>query len=157
MFTREKKACSCKAIAFERSFGLVARCSHLLLCTRRLSMTATLHIRLLGEFSLASGETPLTGVDWPRLQSLLAYLVLHHNAPQSRTHLASLLWLDSTETQAHSNLRTLLFRLRQALPHASSFLHIEKQTLRWEPQHPGVSWTLDVLDFEHVVAQVQQA
>jgi two-component SAPR family response regulator len=49
-------------------------------------------------------------IDWPRLQSLLAYLVVHHNAPQSRTHLASLLWPESQSTQAHSNLQTLLTR-----------------------------------------------
>jgi DNA-binding SARP family transcriptional activator len=112
-------------------------------------MTPTLHVHLLGEFLLAFGdETPITGMEWPRLQSLLAYLVLHHTAPQSRTHLAYLLWPDSTETQAHSNLRTLVTRLRQALPHTDAFLRIEKQTLRWQPLHADASWTLDVLDFE---------
>ena len=76
----------------------------------------TLHIRMLGTFIIASDRVPLTGIDMPRLQSLLAYLVQHHGVPQSRTRLASLLWPDSTEEQAHTNLRNLLYKLRQALP-----------------------------------------
>jgi hypothetical protein len=36
-----------------------------------------LEIRLLGDFSLSYGGQPLTAVNTARLQSLLAYLVLH--------------------------------------------------------------------------------
>jgi DNA-binding SARP family transcriptional activator len=104
-------------------------------------MTPTLHIHLLGDFLLATEDVPVITIDWPRLQSVLAYLVLHRNAPQSRTHLAFLLWPDSTEEQAHTNLRHLVYRLRHTLPNASSYLHANKQTLHW---HPDVPWTLDV-------------
>ena len=113
---------------------------------------AGLHIHLLGGFSLVSDDTPITSVEWPRLQSLLAYLVLHHQSRQSRTHLASLLWPDSTETQAHTNLRTLLTRLRHALPNADTFLHTDRYGLQWQSQPPHASWTLDVLDFEQASA-----
>lgn len=65
----------------------------------------TLHIRLLGDFYMLHGEAPVPGVDNPRLQSLLAYLVLHRDAPQPRGHLSYLFWLDSTEAQARANLR----------------------------------------------------
>ena len=92
-------------------------------------MIPTLHIHPLGEFRLLSGDTPVTSVEWTQLQSFLAYLALHHGEPQSRTHLASLLWPDSTEAQAHSNLRTLVGRLRQALPYADSLLHVERTRL----------------------------
>ncbi|TME04140.1 MAG: hypothetical protein E6I80_18675 [Chloroflexi bacterium] len=71
-------------------------------------MIPTLHIHLLGDFRLVSGETPVTTITVPRVQSLLAYLVLHRTAPQDRSHLAFLLWPDSTEAQAHTNLRQLL-------------------------------------------------
>ena len=114
----------------------------------------SLSINLLGTFQLISGNTPLTTVDWPRLQSLLAYLVLHASAPQSRTHLAYLLWPDSTESQAHTNLRHLVHRLRRAIPDADAFLHAEKQTLQWQPDAP---WTLDVADFERAIALATQA
>jgi serine/threonine protein kinase/predicted ATPase len=113
-----------------------------------------LSIHLLGTFELISAGTPLTTVDWPRLQSLLAYLVLHATAPQSRTHLAFLLWPDSTESQAHTNLRHLVYHLRHALPDADAFLRAEKQTLQWQPD---ASWTLDVADFERAVARAAQA
>src|SRR5947209_13437154 len=117
-------------------------------------MIPTLHISLLGEFLLVSGDTPVTTVDWPRLHSMLAYLVLHHTLPQSRMHLAFLLWPDSTEAQAHTNLRHLVYRLRRDLPNVDSFLHIDKQTLQWRCDAP---WTLDVLDFERAIAQGEQA
>ena len=74
----------------------------------------TLH--LLGDFRLIWGETPVMNIDMPRMQSLLAYLVLHQNAPQSRSQLAFLLWSDTTDSQAHTNLRNLLFKLRKVLP-----------------------------------------
>lgn len=74
----------------------------------------TLH--LLGDFRSIWGETPVMNIDMPRLQSLLAYLVLHQNAPQSRSQLAFLLWPDTTDSQAHTNLRNLLFKLRKVLP-----------------------------------------
>ncbi len=79
-------------------------------------MIPTLHISLLGEFLLVSDDTPVTTIDWPRLHSLLAYLVLHHTISQSRAHLAFLLWPDSTDAQAHTNLRNLVHRLRHSLP-----------------------------------------
>jgi DNA-binding SARP family transcriptional activator len=66
-------------------------------------MAPALNIRLLGEFSLEYDGTPVTGVRTQRLQSLLAYLLLHRDAPQSRAHLAFQFWPDSTEAQARSN------------------------------------------------------
>ena len=51
-------------------------------------LAPTLHIHLLGEFRMLYGKAPVPGVDTPRLQSLLAYLVMHRDVPQSRFHLA---------------------------------------------------------------------
>ncbi|CAN5476346.1 hypothetical protein BH20ACT19_BH20ACT19_02680 [soil metagenome] len=48
----------------------------------------TLHIRLLGGFSLSIEDRLVTTVDAPRLQSLLAYLLVHRDRPQSRERLA---------------------------------------------------------------------
>jgi len=119
----------------------------------RLLVVPTLHMQLLGDFQLTSGNTRVTAVDLPRLQSLLAYLVLHHSAPQSRSYLAYLLWPDSTESQAHTNLRSLVHRLRHTLPDADCFLHADRQTLQWQPD---ASWTLDVLDFERAITYAHQ-
>jgi DNA-binding SARP family transcriptional activator len=49
-----------------------------------------LRLSLLGDFLLVSGETPVATVTVPRVLALLAYLVLHRNAPQDRSHLAFL-------------------------------------------------------------------
>lgn len=117
-------------------------------------MIPTLRLHLLGEFLLISDDTPLTSVDMPRLQSLLAFLVLHHTAPQPRSHLAYLLWPDSTDAQAHTNLRNVIHKLRQTLPNADSFLRADRQELQWQPNAP---WTLDVQDFEQALAQAGEA
>jgi DNA-binding SARP family transcriptional activator len=120
-------------------------------------MIPTLHIQLLDGFQLVSGDTPMTTITIPRLQSLLAYLVLHRTVPQDRSHLAFLLWPDSTETQAHTNLRKLLYQLRQAFPDADHFLHANNHNLQWRPVSAEVSWTLDVQNFEQALNQATQA
>ncbi len=117
-------------------------------------MMPTLQIHLLGGFLLGVDDVPVTAIDWPRLQSLLAYLVLHRHTPQSRTHLAFLLWPDSTEEQAHTNLRHLVYHLRRALPNVNSYLRADKQMLHWQPDVP---WTLDVAEFEHALTKADQA
>src|SRR3989440_11004594 len=123
---------------------------------KRFPVIPTLHIHLLGDFLLVSGDTTVTTVNLARLQSLLAYLVLHRTAPQAPSLLAFLLWPDSDEAQAYSNLRKLLHQLRQALPYADHFLHADRHNLQWLPEHPDASWTLDVLDFEQALAQAEQ-
>lgn len=114
----------------------------------------TLHIRMLGEFSLTYGSEAVRSVGTLRLQSLLAHLVLHRGAPESRRHLAFTLWPDSRESQARTNLRRELHNLRRALPAADQFLSVETQTLQWRPDAP---FTLDVADFEQAVNAAYQS
>jgi non-specific serine/threonine protein kinase len=114
-------------------------------------MTPTfLQIQLLGGFQLVYGRERLTGFDSPRLQSLLAYLLIHREAPQPRRQLAFLLYPDSAEAQARANLRSLLHVLRQALPAADQFLQSDSQTLQWRADAP---FRLDVDEFEKAAAQ----
>ena len=114
----------------------------------------TLGVRLLGDFLLSVNDKPISSIDMPRLQSLLAYLVLHRGTPQSRSRIAYLLWPDSTDAQAHTNLRNLLFKLRLSLPEIDTLLVVERQSLCWRPD---VLWSLDVQDFERAIAQAEQA
>ncbi len=111
-------------------------------------MAPTLHIRLLGNL-LVSGDAPLTTINTPRLQSLLAYLVLHRAAPQPRRQVAFALWPDLPEARARANLRKFLLHLRQALPEAGRFLSIDNHVLQWRPEAPA---TLDVAEFEEQAA-----
>lgn len=115
---------------------------------------STLHIKLFGEFSLNDGNTAVQTVGAPRLQSLLAHLVLQRGISLSRRHLAFNLWPDSSEAQARTNLRREVHSLRQALPALDVFLSVDTQTLRWSVDAP---FTLDVADFEQAVAEAKQA
>jgi DNA-binding SARP family transcriptional activator len=113
---------------------------------------AVLQIELLGEFRLWLDEQELTAAFPPRLQSLLAWLVLHAGTPQSRSYLAYTLWPDSTEEQAHTNLRKLLYQLRSVLPQAERFLVSDFTTVCWRRDAP---YELDVAAFEAAAERAQ--
>ncbi|MEZ4619239.1 MAG: BTAD domain-containing putative transcriptional regulator [Caldilineaceae bacterium] len=117
-------------------------------------MTKFLQIQLLGDFRLTYGDELLTSLNAERPQSLLAYLLLHRRAPQPRQHIAFLLWPDSSESQARSNLRNLLHGLRQTLPDADTFLLANTLTLQWNPDAP---FALDVAAFDAALAQAATA
>jgi DNA-binding SARP family transcriptional activator/tetratricopeptide (TPR) repeat protein len=103
-----------------------------------------LQIRLLGDFRVEYDGAPVDGLTRPRCQALLAYLLLHREAAQSRHHLAFLLWPDSSEAQALTNLRHVLHDLQAALPRGPSWLAVTSQTLRWNTATP---FDLDVAAF----------
>ena len=111
----------------------------------------TLEIELLGDFRLTYGGKRVGDVDTPRIQSLLAYLLLHRGASQPRRRIAFLFWPDSTEGQALTNLRNLLYRLRQSLPDAERFLEVDRKILRWREDAP---FDLDVAAFEEALERV---
>src|SRR3954451_19285292 len=101
-----------------------------------MATTTELAVRLLGELDLRLGETSLPPLESGRAESLLAYLLLHRDAAQPRQRLAFLLWPDSSEAQARTNLRHVLHTLRRALPDAERFLEVTPRTLRWRPDAP---------------------
>ena len=98
--------------------------------------TTTLQIRLLGGVDLRYDGDALPVPESARAVSLLAYILLHRHAPQSRERLAFLLWPDSSESQARTNLRHVLHHLRRALPDSDRFLAVTTQTLQWQPDAP---------------------
>jgi DNA-binding SARP family transcriptional activator/predicted ATPase len=108
-----------------------------------------MYIQLLGGFRLQSGEGTAITLTVPRLQSLAAYLVLHRETPQFRRHLSFLFWPDSGESQARTNLRGELHRLKLALPDAEAYLDFQPQWVQWRPD---AALTLDVTEFERLVA-----
>ncbi|MFC5995190.1 ATP-binding protein [Pseudonocardia hispaniensis] len=106
--------------------------------------------RLLGTVDLWFGEQRLAPLASARAESLLAYLLLHRDAPQPRQRLALLLWTDSTEAQAHTNLRKVLHILRRALPDSERLIDVGPRTLQWRADVP--LW-LDVEQFERALAE----
>ena len=117
-------------------------------------MASALHIALLGDFRIENGNAPIEGVDTPRLQSLLAYLLLHADAPQLRQHVAFSFWPDSSEAQARTNLRKQIYHLRRALPQPDRYLHAGSKNVQWQPDAP---YTLDIAQFEAELARADEA
>jgi DNA-binding SARP family transcriptional activator len=112
-----------------------------------------LRIRLFGALELRYGETPLPALESSRAESLLAYLLLHRETAQPRQHLAFLLWPDSSERQARTNLRHVLHTLRRALPECDRFLDAQPRTLRWRTETPV--W-IDVAAFEEALSRAEE-
>src|SRR5713226_6338335 len=110
-------------------------------------MSITLTICLLGDFSLAVNNV-VVPIASGRLQALLAYLALNRSVPQPRQRLATLLWPESSQMQAQTNLRTLLHRLQTVLPNLDQLFEIDFQKIAW---HPEVHLTLDVATFEDAI------
>lgn len=113
-----------------------------------------LDVQLLGEFYLLYDGRPLTAFFQGRLQTLLAYLLLHRHVPQSRQQIAFLFWPNTVEHQARNNLRQLLHYLRSTLPSAEQFVVADAKTIQWRPD---ASYRLDVADFEQSLAQASVA
>ena len=107
-----------------------------------------IRIELLGQLRITLGKDLLTSVNTNRMRSLLAFLVLHNDVPQSREHLAYLLWPESSEAQARTNLRQLLHNLRRALPVDCSLLVADNHTVHWKPDK---SCAIDVMEFKAAV------
>lgn len=111
-------------------------------------------MRLLGPFGLqVVGEE--RGASVPaRARMLLAYLVLHAGTPHDRQRLAFMLWPDSTEGQARTNLRNIVHHLRRAVPELEPFLDVAPGHLRWIV---APSCRVDVTEFVTAVAAADRA
>ncbi len=95
-----------------------------------------LEVRLLGQFDVRRNGTPLAIPSRPA-QSLLAYLLLNAGTTHRREKLAGLLWPDSSEENARSNLRKELWRLRKALaaggPSEQAFILADDISIAFNP------------------------
>lgn len=113
-----------------------------------------LHIQLLGAFRLADAVNQIIPIDQPRQRALLAYLLLQRKAPQARQQIAFLFWPDTSEAQAHTNLRQLLHHLRRAWPGIDDVVQITSKTLQWKTT---VLYELDIAAFEQALDRASQA
>ena len=109
-----------------------------------------LEIRILGNVDVRSGESQLAPLESARAVSLLGYLLVHRGVALPRERLAFLLWPDSTEAQARTNLRHVLHTLRRGLPDADRFVEVTSRTLRWRADAP---YWLDLAEFERALAE----
>jgi predicted ATPase/DNA-binding SARP family transcriptional activator len=92
-----------------------------------------LEIRLLGQFDVRLEGRPVEIPSRPA-QSLLAYLALTAGASHRREKLAGLLWPDTTESNARSNLRHALWRLRGAIEKNGQYLLADALTITFNAE-----------------------
>ena len=117
-------------------------------------MAGALQVHLLGQFRVTVDGQTVDGLATARLQSLLAYLLLPPEAPQSRAQLSFTFWPDASEANARNNLRQLLHQLRQVLPDPERHLRADANSVQWVPD---ASFSLDVALFDRAVSEAEAA
>ncbi len=89
-----------------------------------------LRASLLGEQVIVDEATGTVRSGSSRMVALVAFLVVHAGAPQSRQRIAGLFWPDSSGEQALTNLRRELHQLRQVLADEPSLV-VTPRDLTW--------------------------
>jgi DNA-binding SARP family transcriptional activator len=121
------------------------------------SAMSTVRIRLFGKFSAQLEARRIEGLDPPRLQELLSYLLLYRGRPHARETLATLLWGDSPTATSKKYLRQALWQLQSALnSHVAPFArHLLVVETDWIHINQDTDFWLDVAEFEHSFTLVQ--
>lgn len=92
-----------------------------------------LAVKFLGQFEVLRNDMRLT-IPTRNAQSLFAFLLLNVGKSYRRERLAGLLWPDSNEENARSNLRHELWRLRKVLEtEGESYFLSEDLTIAFNP------------------------
>ena len=115
-----------------------------------------LDLALLGPVRVAIGDRSITHFDYDKVPALLAYLMVEADRPHTRDELAALLWPESSEDAARRSLRVALTRLRHTIADQAAhppLLLIDRTTIRI---NPAANYTLDVAQFERLLALVEQ-
>jgi DNA-binding SARP family transcriptional activator len=110
----------------------------------------TLSVRLIGELEVRRDDGRPMPVGSARVALLLGYLLVNRS-PQPRKRLAFLLWPDSTESQARTNLRHLLHELKRLVADIDRFIELEANALHWKPETLG---SVDLDEFEDALKRV---
>ncbi len=108
-----------------------------------------LRVSLLGEQAITDDARRDLRVR-SRAISLIAFLAAHAGAPQTRQRIAGVLWPDSSDAQALTNLRRELHHLRQALGEHPALV-VASTNLAWQDT-PGSEVDLRVFDSERAAA-----
>lgn len=117
-----------------------------------------LQVNLFGKLSILYGSDPIPGFESTKVQELFCYLLLHHEHPQPRTSLASVLWGNlCTTSNSRKYLRNALWRLRAAIgdrPGLSDMLVTDDE---WVELRPVSQLWFDVAEFEAAYRLSQKA
>ena len=97
----------------------------------------TLHIRLLGGFSVALNDRPVMDFRSAKTRALLAYLAAQPDQDHLRTKLATIFWGELPDDAAAANLRNELSNLKKVLG-AHPALEISRNALRLHSAHAAI-------------------
>lgn len=113
-------------------------------------------LQLLGSFeSMVNSHAIQFRTD--KIRALLAYLILESSMPQPKMLVASLLWGNSNDRIARTNLRVSIYRLRQAIDKQSQssvsqkLFKSNRQTIQLNINDPFLPVWCDVLHFQQLV------
>ncbi|MFN3981303.1 MAG: BTAD domain-containing putative transcriptional regulator [Caldilinea sp.] len=120
----------------------------------------TLHVKLLGAFSLQRGDKPVTNETWqrPGVRRLFLYFCLYHGRPLTLAQILEDLWPTNDQQSALAAFRTAYSRLRTVLePHlrkrtAMRYFIVTGDRYIFDPHR-----TLTIIDSERLVHTVQAA
>jgi DNA-binding SARP family transcriptional activator len=96
-----------------------------------MTMVPLLKVQLLGNFRIFLNQQDISVTFSERVKLLFAYLLLNPQALISRKQIAFTFWPESSESQARTNLRNLLYLFRKSLPKTESFFEIDSQFIKW--------------------------
>ncbi|HUW12830.1 MAG TPA: BTAD domain-containing putative transcriptional regulator [Anaerolineae bacterium] len=118
-----------------------------------------LRITLFGRMTVHCGEGTVSDLGPPKVQELLAYLLVYRDRPHHREILADALWGDRASSKSRKSLRQSLWRLHCALrcsmgSAADNVLVVEPDWVRLNPE--AELW-LDVKVLEEAFAAVHGA
>ncbi|MEM9776653.1 MAG: BTAD domain-containing putative transcriptional regulator, partial [Chloroflexota bacterium] len=111
-----------------------------------------LNLRFLGSFGVQLDKQEVTHFRSTNVQGLLLYLSLQPDRAFNREVLSTLFWPEVSQSNAKTNLRQCLHRLRKILPQATGeepFLFITRKTVQF---NVSSDYTCDVHAFEQLFA-----
>jgi DNA-binding SARP family transcriptional activator len=109
-------------------------------------------LRLLGAFQILHHGAEVS-LGRARLEELVAWLAIHPGTPRTRTQIAYIFWPDSSEKQARTNVRNLIFRLKKRWPDVNDAIAIDRTGLVWR-QDAAVE--VDVQRFQALHAEAEK-
>ena len=111
-------------------------------------------VQVLGGFSLRSGSDTLDSLP-RRSATLLAYLILNRQRPQTRDLLAGRFWSDLPEDKARKRLSNTLWQIRNALGEVGldGLIVVTNTTIQFDPDQP---LHVDAWDFESRLDDIER-
>jgi DNA-binding SARP family transcriptional activator/predicted ATPase len=123
---------------------------------------AFLSLSMLGGFVATLDGKPVSGYNSNKVRALLAYLAVETGRPHRRETLATMLWPDSSERYARTNLRNALANLRKVLHDDDPdepFILVTRDALQFNRAsntHNDVSEFNSLMNSEHLTVQQLQ-